>query len=212
MILNSGNCHYIILGGYAQMDYINANGNETESSRNETLLGIIFDSALKFDARIKSLYRKAAHKLSAFSRINKYPSVPTCEFTYLPIGLCCPPVYLLSSIDLFSRTLNNSINCIHKRVLCLIHDNYNSSLHDILQTSNEKTIHEKDPEHLAKEMYKFVKGLSPLIMNHFFSFRDTLTTSEISSACVLTIRKLLNIEPKLLHTGDHRCGILFQKA
>ena len=74
MILNSGKCHYIILGGYTQMDYINANGNEIESSRNETLLGIIFDSALKLDARIKSLCRKAAQKLSAFSQINKYPS------------------------------------------------------------------------------------------------------------------------------------------
>ena len=73
----------------------------------------------------------------------------------------------------FSRTLNNSLNCIHKRVLCLIHDNCNSSFQDILQILNEKTIHKKLLQHLAKEIYKFFKGLSPPITNHFFSFRDT---------------------------------------
>ena len=39
--------------------------------------------------------------------------------------------------------------------------------------SNEKTIHQKDLEHLAKEIYEFGKGLSPPIMNNFFAFRET---------------------------------------
>ena len=39
-----------------------------------------------------------------------------------------------------------------------------------------------------------------------------LTTSEIFSLKTPTIRKMLNLELKLLHTGDHRYGISFQKT
>ena len=56
------------------------------------LLGIIFDSALKFDPRIKSLCRKAAQKLSAYSQINKYPS---CDQQFLLVNL---PICILPSI------------------------------------------------------------------------------------------------------------------
>lgn len=57
-------------------------------------------------------------------------------------------------------------------------------------------MHQKDQKHLAKEIYKFLKGLSPPVMNDLGTL---LTTSEIFSDCIPTIRKLLNIEPKLLH-------------
>ena len=39
--------------------------------------------------------------------------------------------------------------------------------------SNEKTIHQKLFEYLAKEIHKFVNGLSPPIMDDFFLFRKT---------------------------------------
>ena len=69
MIIIPGNCHFTLLGGHTQIDYISLNGTEVESSRNETLLGVILNSDLKFDAHIKSLSRVAAQKLSALSRI-----------------------------------------------------------------------------------------------------------------------------------------------
>ena len=65
-------CHYIIIEGHSKNDFINLNGIETESSRNEALLGVALDNDLKFDAHIKSLSRKAAQKLSVLSRTNKY--------------------------------------------------------------------------------------------------------------------------------------------
>ena len=72
MILNPGKCHDVLLGAHIHIDYISLNNIEIESSRNQALLGVILDSDLKFDVHIKSLYRKAAQKLSALSRINKY--------------------------------------------------------------------------------------------------------------------------------------------
>ena len=72
MILNPSKCHCMVLGGHTQMDHISLNGIEVKSSRNETLLGVIFESDLKFDAHIKSQNRKDAQKLSALSETNKY--------------------------------------------------------------------------------------------------------------------------------------------
>ena len=48
-------CHYIILEGHSKNDYINLNGIEIESSRNEALFAVALDNGLKFDAHIKSL-------------------------------------------------------------------------------------------------------------------------------------------------------------
>ena len=61
----------------------------------------------------------------------------------------------------------------------------------------------KNLEHLAEEICKCVNGLSPAVMNDFFSFREN-PISKMFSTCIPTIRKLLNMEPKVLHTGDHR--------
>ena len=66
MIFNQDECHYIFLRGLLQNNHTSLNFIEIESSRNKTLLGIISD------AHIKILRSKAAQKLSAVSRINKY--------------------------------------------------------------------------------------------------------------------------------------------
>ena len=52
-------------------------------------------------------------------------------------------------------------------------NDYNSFFYDILGISNEKTIHQKNFEHLAKEVYKFVNGLAPPVINDFSSLRET---------------------------------------
>ena len=78
--------------------------------------------------------------------------------------------------------------------------------------SNEKTVHQKNLEHLAKERYKFVNGLSPPIMTDFFWRNSLHTTLEFFGAYIPTIRKLPNIESNLLHARDHIYEILFQRT
>ena len=65
MILSPSKYHYLLLGGQTQV-------KEIESSRNETLN--LCQNDLTFGVHIKSLCRKAAQKLHALARINKYPS------------------------------------------------------------------------------------------------------------------------------------------
>ena len=68
MILNQDKCHYIFLRVLLQNNHTSLCCIEIESSKNKTLLGVIFDAHIKF------LCSNVALKLSALSRINKYLS------------------------------------------------------------------------------------------------------------------------------------------
>ena len=89
--------------GHTHMDYKSLNGIETESSGNETLLGVILDNDLQFEAHTKSLCRKAAQKLSPLSRVNKYLTLQ-CDQKLLivnsvvkPQFTCCPLIWMFCS-------------------------------------------------------------------------------------------------------------------
>ena len=71
-----------------------------------------------------------------------------------------------------SRSLNNRINGIHGRALRLIHNDNVSTFQDILEMTKEKTIYQNNLESLAKEIYKFLNGLSPPIMHDAFMIRN----------------------------------------
>ena len=129
----------------------------------KNLLGILTDRYLSFDNHIKSLCRKAGQKLNALARISNYVthdqkrlflnSVIKSQFSY------CPLIWTLCS-----RFFNTLINRIHERALRVIYSNHVSAFQDILEITKEKTIH----QNIAKEMYKFLNGLSPPIMNGAF--------------------------------------------
>ena len=73
-----------------------------------------------------------------------------------------------------SRYLNNALNNIHERALRLIHNDHEKSFNSILTENNLKTIHQKNLEFLAIEIYKFQNGLSPPIMNDIFFSRQNI--------------------------------------
>lgn len=87
---------------------------------------------------------------------------------------------------------NNFLNLIYERRLCLVHDNYGRSFYGILEMSNENYWLQKSWTSRPRYMLICYRDTPP-IMN------ELLTTSEIFSLCILTIRKLLILEPKLLH-------------
>ena len=75
---------------------------------------------------------------------------------------------------LHSRTLNNKINCIHKRALRTVHSDYNSSFNELLDKDASFTIHQKNVQSLAIEIYKYLHGLSPAILSEVFKVSETI--------------------------------------
>ena len=124
------------------------NNNEIASSNEEKLLGILLDSKLNFDSHITSLCKKAGQKLSALARISHYVtqdqklllltilSVAKFQFSY------CPLIWMFTS-----RYLNNALNSIHERALCLIYNDYELPFDRILEDNKQKSIHQKILSH-----------------------------------------------------------------
>ena len=75
-----------------------------------------------------------------------------------------------------NKTLNNKINRIHHRALSIVYRDYTSSFESLLEKSNSVTIHIKNVQNLAIEIYKAQTNLSPLFMSNILSQKIQNTT------------------------------------
>ena len=71
-----------------------------------------------------------------------------------------------------SRYLNNALNNIHERALRLIYNDYELPFDRILEDNKQRSIHQKNIESLAIQIYKFQAGLTPLIISDLFVTRE----------------------------------------
>ena len=82
-----------------------------------------------------------------------------------------------------SRKLNNKINKLHERCLQIVYSDNTSSFEELLETDNSVSVHHRNIQVLATELYKLVNGLSPEIMKEaFHSSRIPLITQEIKES------------------------------
>ena len=81
----------------------------------------------------------------------------------------CPLIWMP-----YSRTLNNKINRIHERALRTVYSDYNSSFNKLLDKDGSFTIHQRNVQSLAIEIYKYLHGLSPAILNEVFKVNETI--------------------------------------
>ena len=68
----------------------------------------------------------------------------------------CPLIWMLHL-----RTMNNKINRLHERSLRIVNSNQSSTFEELLERDEAFSIHHKNTQSLAIEIYKFVNGLSP---------------------------------------------------
>ena len=87
-------------------------------------------------------------------------SFVTSQFKY------CPLIWMLHS-----RERNNRINRIHGRELRLIHQDNSLSFAKLLDTDNSVTIHQRNLQVLATEIFKSKIGLAPEIIKEVFEIQ-----------------------------------------
>ena len=79
----------------------------------------------------------------------------------------CPLIWMFHC-----RTINNKINRLHERALRLVYKNDNLTFHELLQLDGSVTIHQRNLQKLATEMYKAKNQISPLPMQELFNTQD----------------------------------------
>ena len=67
------------------------------------------------------------------------------------------------------RGIMHKMNKIHERSLCLLLKNYKDDFQDLLRSSGNITIHQRCINSVLTEVYNYIHGLSPEIMNEVFS-------------------------------------------
>ena len=84
----------------------------------------------------------------------------TSQFSYCPLTWMC-----------HSRSNNRKTNMHHERCLRLIYNDKKSSFTGLLNKDSSVSIHVRNIQRLAIEMFRFYNGLSPPLMNNIFKLR-----------------------------------------
>ena len=86
-----------------------------------------------------------------------------------------------------SRKLDNKINRLQERALRIAYNNKSSTFYQLLEKDESVTIHSRNLQYLATEIFKVKIGISPIIMTKIFKFCDS-TTHNLRSGQVLERR------------------------
>ena len=103
----------------------------------------------------------------------------------------CPLIWIFHS-----RGVNNKINHLQERLLPIVYKDNISSLEDSLKKNRSFTIHQRNFQSLAIELFKFKENLSNSIMYDIFQTRkinyNLRSQTDFASICVNTNKFGLN--------------------
>ena len=140
-------------------------------SKKQKLLGAQIDRTLSFDEYIASLCKKAGKKLFVLARLSNFmyaikKQVLMKAFIESQFGYC-PLIWMFHS----RGVKINKINHLHERLLRIVYKDNISSFEDLLERDKSFTIHRRNIQSLAIELFKVRGNLSSNIMYDIFQTR-----------------------------------------
>ena len=115
--------------------------------------------------------KKTSRKIHALSRVTPYMNISKrhilmnaffkSQFSYCPLVWMC-----------HSRANNSKISRLHERCLRIMYSDKQSSFEALLEKDGSISIHNRNIQILATEMFKIKNDLSPEIMTELFEQRN----------------------------------------
>ena len=182
MILNPDKCYFLTLGFQDAQPNFSYDNITIKNVSEEKILDITINNKLTFKRYLKNICKKVNQIFNGLVRITKFTSsfqrkillnsFIKSQFSYCPL------------ISMFaSKELNKMINRIHEKSLRLVLNNHHSTLDEMLDSLNEKTIHQYCIDRLLTKVYVFLNGSSPDIMNDVLQLRKNTCNLRNFLAC-----------------------------
>ena len=147
------------------------NGISIRTTEEVRLLGITIDSKLQFQSHVEAICKTANQKVKAFSRIAGYLQKHNAYVlykTFVRLTLnYCPLIWMFCG-----KTANNRINQLHKRALRVLHNDYTATFEDLLEKSEEVTVHCSNLQMLMIEIYECTNYIGPAVLTELFTTKD----------------------------------------
>ena len=110
-------------------------------------------------------------EVNALARVAHYMnlaqrSLIVNAFIFSQFGYC-PLAWMFHS-----RKLNNRINNIHERALRIVYRDNEAIFQQLLKQNKSVSIHQRNIQRLATEIFKTGNGLNPVIMEDVFKFKN----------------------------------------
>ena len=132
-----------------------------------------FDNKLNFEYHVGKLCKQASQKSYALARVSAFMSCRqkkiimnafiTSQFGYCPLIWMC-----------INRNIHKQIDRIHERALRIVYTENNSSFEDLLKKPGSVTIHHRNLQHMAIEIYKALNDLSSSLMTEVFFVKEKI--------------------------------------
>ena len=160
----------------------------------EKTLGTTIDNKLTFKNHFENICKKANQKLNALARITKFTS-PFQRKTLLNSFIksqfsYCPLIWMFTS-----KGLNKKINRIHEKSLRLVLNDHQSTLDEMLDTLNEKTIHQQCIDRLLIKYRNFWMAIPLISEMTFWIWGRIFTTSKIFILLLLLCLEIIVCSP-----------------
>ena len=158
MKLNESKYQLLVCGNKDEVIIAKIKNSSVIETHEVKLQGTIIDRNLRFKSHMQLICSKVGKKINALERLGKLlPAFVMSQFAFSPlIGLFC------------SRTLNSMINALHYRALKLVYQDEKSSFDELLIKDKSISVHHRNIQYLAIEMFKVKLGLAPLFMADIF--------------------------------------------
>ena len=203
---NSDKFH-LLLSGPNQAFSIRVGNVDIQSSKYEKVLGIKIDNKLTFDDHVSSICSKASQKLHALARAANFMTLMQRKIVMKSFILSqfgyCPLVWMFHS-----RKLNHRINRIHERALRIVYKDNESSFDDLLIKDDSFTIHERNIQTLAIELYKVAYNLSPKIMHLILPLNNYANYPGENIFKSRNVKTVNNGQETLAHLGPKICSLV----